>query len=104
MGDATRRDALARALCARICDDHRSIDDLVDLDRYLSSLAADHERDGREAREAREAMVALRSVACRLGPAWPEFQFVVGLLNCLVLRLERARVDRGLLELVEAAS
>lgn len=36
--DQTRRDALARVLCARICDDRRSASDLVRVDSALSEI------------------------------------------------------------------
>jgi hypothetical protein len=36
----TRRDALARSICARLCDERRSIDELRVIDRVLSRLEA----------------------------------------------------------------
>jgi hypothetical protein len=36
--DTTRRDAIARSLCARICDERRSVADLQALDAALSRL------------------------------------------------------------------
>jgi hypothetical protein len=35
--ERTRREALARNLCARICDDHRTIEQLVWLDDVLTA-------------------------------------------------------------------
>jgi hypothetical protein len=36
--DTIRRDAIARSLCARLCDERRSIDELRVIDRVLSRL------------------------------------------------------------------
>lgn len=44
-GDSTRRDALARNLCARICDDRRSVSELRRFDSMLGATIRERERD-----------------------------------------------------------
>lgn len=45
-GDTTRRDQLARNLCARICDGRRSVDELRVLDQLLRRVELGADRYG----------------------------------------------------------
>lgn len=44
--DRTRRDALARTLCARICDDRRSLDELLVADKLFARIELGADRYG----------------------------------------------------------
>lgn len=59
--ERTRRDAIAHCLCARICDDRRTIHELEALDRALTSIE----------RAADPIEVGLRELAENAPHDWP---------------------------------
>lgn len=81
LGDNTQRDALARNLCARLCDEHRSVADLRRLDSTLGEIEREGAGDplrvyvagaSTEIARALYAIGTLRLAGVEVVCTWPE--------------------------------
>jgi nucleoside 2-deoxyribosyltransferase len=87
--DRTRRDAIARNLCARICRDDRSERDLRQLDRELTRLELDADDQAKvyiaaaagETERVARAIAAARGAGLEVVCTWPEVIAKVGDAN-----------------------
>jgi hypothetical protein len=90
--DQTRRDALARTLCARICDDRRSAIDLTRLDSSLGRVERDHGGDPLRVYVAASSaelvrvcatIAVLKTNGVEVSCTWPDVVATVGDANPL---------------------